>query len=331
MRPILNKARQAPRRIVFPEGNEEKILRACQQLIDEGIATPILLGRHHEIQEKIKALRLDLGSVEIVDPELSPHREAYIDEMFRLRGRKGATRQDCARLLLSRTHFGCMMVRSRQADGLVSGLGKHYQETVRPALQLIGTKGADTMVSGTYVMVFRDRLLFFADCTVNIEPTPEMLAHIAMNTAKVARAFDVTPRVAMLSFSNFGGSSHPLARKVRQATELIRKLDPGLEVDGEMQADTAVVRELVEENFPFCRLTDTANVLIFPDLQSGNIAYKLLQRLGGATTIGPLLIGMNRPVNVLQMGADVQEIVNIAAITSLEAQDESFLSPRANG
>lgn len=327
MRPILHKARKERRRVVFPEGNEEKILRACQILVDEGIARPILLGREREIREKIEELRLVLPSIEIIEPEISPARNRYIDAFFALRGRKGLTRADCSRLMLSRTHFGCMMVRQGDADGLVCGLTKHYQETVRPALQIIGTQGHGTLVSGTYLMVFRDRLLFFADCTVNIEPTASMLAQIAINTAKVARAFEVTPRVAMLSFSNFGGVSHPLADKVRDAVDQVRVIDPRLEVDGEMQADTAVMRELVEENFPFCRLTGPANVLIFPDLQSGNIAYKLLQRLGGATTIGPLLIGMNRPVNVLQMGADVQEIVNITAITSLEAQDSNFLVP----
>lgn len=326
MRPIIHKAKANPKRIVFPEGNEEKILRACQILVDDKLATPILLGREAEIRGKIEALRLDLPHVEIVDPEQSAYRKAYVDGFFSLRGRKGLTRTDCSRLMLSRTHFGCMMVRQGDADGLVCGLTKHYQETVRPALQIIGTQGHGTLVSGTYVMIFRDRMLFFADCTVNIEPTAAMLAQIAINTAKVARAFEQVPRVAMLSFSNFGGIKHSLVDKVREAVDQIRVIDPRLEVDGEMQADTAVVRSLVEENFSFCRLTDTANVLIFPDLQSGNIAYKLLQRLGGATAIGPLLIGMNRPVNVLQMGADVQEIVNIAAITSLEAQDSSFLS-----
>lgn len=326
MRPILQKAKQSPRRVVFPEGDEEKILRACQILVDERLAQPILLGNKTDIQQKIQGLGLHIPGVEIVDPIHAEAHNAYSDAFFALRGRKGVTRADANRLMMSRTHYGLMMVRQGDADGLVCGLTKHYQETIRPALQIIGTQGHGTLVSGTYVMIFRDRLLFFADCTVNIEPTSAQLAQIAINTAKVARAFNVSPRVAMLSFSNFGSAPHPLADKVRQAVEQLRVIDPRLEVDGEMQADTAVVRELVEENFPFCRLSGSANVLIFPDLQSGNIAYKLLQRLGGATAIGPLLIGMNRPVNVLQMGADVQEIVNITAITSLEAQDANFLA-----
>jgi malate dehydrogenase (oxaloacetate-decarboxylating)(NADP+) len=232
---------------------------------------------------------------------------------------------DCSRLLLSRTRFASMMVRQGDADGMVSGIGKHYKETIRPALQIVGTRASGSLVSGTYVMIFRDRLLFFADCTVNIEPTAEQLAQIAINTSKVARAFEVTPRVAMLSFSNFGGAKHPLSDKVRKATELARRLAPDLEIDGEMQADTAFDAELLKESFPFAGFTGEANVLIFPDLQSGNIAYKLLQKLGGATTIGPMLLGMRHPVNVVQMNADVQEIVNMAAITSLEAQDAHFL------
>ncbi|MFM7202639.1 MAG: NADP-dependent malic enzyme [Myxococcota bacterium] len=326
MRPILRKAKNSPKRVVFPEGDEEKILRACQILVDERLAQPILLGHKADIEQKIQSLGLHIPGVEIIDPTHAEKHQAYADAFFGLRGRKGVTRADANRLVMSRTHYGLMMVCQGDADGLVCGLTKHYQETIRPALQLIRTQGHGTLVSGTYVMIFRDRLLFFADCTVNIEPTSAQLAQIAINTAKVARAFNVTPRVAMLSFSNFGSAPHPLADKVRQAVEQLRVIDPRLEVDGEMQADTAVVRELVEENFPFCRLTGSANVLIFPDLQSGNIAYKLLQRLGGATAIGPLLIGMNRPVNVLQMGADVQEIVNITAITSLEAQDSNFLA-----
>ena len=326
MHPILARASTDPKRLVFPDGTEEKILRACQRIVDEGIGHPIVLGSADEIRARMKALRIDSEGIEIIDPLRSEQTPSYVDALFKLRGRKGLTRPDCWRLMQSPTYFGCMMVRMGHADGLVGGLNRHYQETIRPALQIVGKRDPCCMVSGTYLMLCRDKIYFFADCTVNVEPDAELLAHVAVNTAKVARSFNLEPRVAMLSFSNFGSSDHPLARKVRDAVALARRLEPTLEIDGEMQADTAVVRELVEENFPFCELGQAANVLVFPDLQSGNIAYKLLQHLGEARTLGPLLIGIDRPVNVLQMGASVQEIVNVAAITTIEAQDRSFLA-----
>jgi malate dehydrogenase (oxaloacetate-decarboxylating)(NADP+) len=221
----------------------------------------------------------------------------------------------------NRTVYGAMMVRLGDADALVAGISQHYPDTIRPALQIIQMRPSCTRVVGLFMMILKGRVYFFADTTVNIDPTAEELAEIACLTAEVARRFHIEPRVAMLSFSNFGSVRHPLVEKVRQATELVKERDPTLVVDGEMQADTAVVSELVREHYPFSCLKTPANVLIFPDLQSANIAYKLLQRLGGAEAVGPILVGMRKPVHVLQHGFEVKDIVNMAAIAVVDAQE----------
>jgi malate dehydrogenase (oxaloacetate-decarboxylating)(NADP+) len=212
------------------------------------------------------------------------------------------------------------MVHMGDADGLVSGLTQNYPDTIRPALQVIGTREDVERVSGLYVMILKNKVYFFADATVNIEPTPETLAEIARESARVARAFDIEPRVAMLSFSDFGSSRHPLVDRVTRAVEIVKQHNPDLHVDGEMQADTAVNPHITEEHYPFSKIQGDANILIFPDLQSGNIAYKLLRELGGAETIGPILMGMKKPVHVLQRGCDINAIVNMAAIAVLDAQ-----------
>jgi len=225
-------------------------------------------------------------------------------------------------LILTRNTFGAMMVRLGDADALVGGLTQHYPDTIRPALQVIEVRHGLRRVSGVYVMITpKGDIYFLADATVNIEPSAEDLAEIAVNTAELARRFNVEPRVAMLSFSNFGSTRHPLAEKVRRAVELVRLREPGLMVDGEMQADTAVVPEIIEETYPFSTLKGGANVLIFPNLEAGNIAYKLLSRIAGIEPIGPILMGMSRPVHVLQRGAEVNDIVNIAAVAVVDAQD----------
>jgi malate dehydrogenase (oxaloacetate-decarboxylating)(NADP+) len=221
----------------------------------------------------------------------------------------------------NRTVYGAMMVRQGDADALVAGISQHYPDTIRPALQIIQTRPNCSRVVGLFMMILKDRIYFFADTTVNIEPTAEELAEIACLTAEVARRFQIVPRVAMLSFSNFGSVRHPLVEKVRKAAELVRKREPNLMVDGEMQADTAVVPELIQEHYPFSDLKGPANVLIFPDLQSANIAYKLVQRLGGAEAIGPILVGMGKPVHVLQHGFETKDIVNMAAIAAVDAQE----------
>ena len=322
MRIMIHKAQRQPKRVVFPEGDEPKILRACRILMDEKIARPVLLGSEARIRAAMDELHLHLDGLRIVDPAKSGRLPAYAEEMYSLRQRKGITRREADQLILDRNFFGAMMVRLGDADALVGGLTQHYPEMIRPALQVIEVRRGMRKVSGVYVLITAKRDIFFlADATVNIEPTAEDLAEIAVNTADMARRFDVEPRVAMLSFSNFGSSRHPLAEKVRKAVELVRLREPALMVDGEMQADTAVVPEVIDETFPFSTLKGGANVLIFPNLEAGNITYKLLHRIAGAETIGPILMGLSRPVHVLQRGAEVNDIVNIAAVAVVDAQD----------
>jgi len=322
MRIMINKAQRNPKRVVFPEGEETKMLRASQILLDEKIAQPILLGDRNKIRSRMAELRLTLDGARIVDPAHFERLPDYIEELYRLRQRRGVTRKEAEGLILNRNMFGAMMVRMGDADALIGGLTQHYPDTIRPALQVISVREGLTKVSGLYLLISPKRQIYFlADCTVNITPTAEDLAEIAVCTAEMARRFDVEPRVAMLSFSNFGSTRHELSEKVRRAVELVRAREPGLMVDGEMQADTAVVPEIIEEDYPFSRLKGGANVLIFPDLEAGNIAYKLLNRIGGCEVIGPILMGMSRPVHVLQRGAEVNEIVNMAAIAVVDAQE----------
>jgi len=321
MRIMINQARREPKRVVFPEGEHEKVLRATQTIIDEQIAIPVLLGREERIRQLIREYDLNLGSVEIIDPETSQKFEEYVHALHVLRQRKGVTVAEARRMMRIRTVFGAMMVRRGDADALVAGISQHYPDTVRPALQIIQMRKDCSRVVGTFMMVLKDKTYFFADTTVNIDPSAEELADIAVLTAEVARRFNIEPRVAMLSFSNFGSVRHPMVEKISRATELVRKKAPHLMVDGEMQADTAVVPELMKEHYAFSTLTQAANVLIFPDLQSANIAYKLVQRLGGAEAIGPILVGMKKPVHVLQHGFEAKDIVNMTAIAVVDSQD----------
>ncbi len=322
MRLVIHKAQAKPRRVVFPEGENDKILRAVHILVEEGIAQPILLGDTDAIRAKAADLSVDLRKIQVVDPATWPKRDTYIATLYQLRQRRGVTLSEARELITNHNYFGSVMVHLGDADALVSGETQHFPDTIRPALQVIKPRPELRRVSGLYAMVTqRGDLFFLADCSVNIEPTAEDLAEIAICTAQTARRFNVTPRVAMLSFSNFGSTVHPLAQKVRRAVELIKKADPSLMVDGEMMADTAVVPEILEDTYPFAKLRGGANVLIFPDLTSANTCYKLLARIGGAETIGPILMGMSKPVHVLQRGAEVEEIVNIAAIAVVDAQE----------
>jgi len=321
MRVIINKAKAAPKRIVFPEGEESKILRASQIILDEKIAVPILLGNERVIKKKIKNLNLDLKKLKIIDPTNWDRFEDYVQEFYRLRQRRGVTLVEAREFMANKNYFGAMMVHMGDADGLISGITQHYPETIRPALQVIRMRETVKRVSGLYIIITKNEAMFFADTTVNIEPTAEELAEIALCAAEVAKRFDVTPKIAMLSFSNFGSTRHPLAEKVRRATEIVQERAPELMVDGEMQADTAVVPEIIEETYPFSQLKGPANILIFPDLEAGNIAYKLMQRIGGAEAIGPILMGMRKPVHVLQRGAEVNDIVNMTAIAVVDAQE----------
>ncbi len=321
MRVLINKAKVNPKRVVFPEGEEDKILRAAQILIDEGIATPILLGEEKEIHERIAVLGLDLGKVKIIDPMSTPETEEYATELFNLRQRKGVTLAEAKRLIRkNRNYFGAMMVQRGDADSLLSGLNHHYPDTIRPALEVIGKQEGLSKVHGLYMMVFKKEVVFCADTTVTIEPTSEELAETAILAAERVRHFDVEPRVAMLSFSNFGSAEHPLTLKVKKATALVKEWAPGLVVEGEMQANVALDPELVEKQYPFSTLKGNANIFIFPDLQSGNITYKMLNKLGGAEAVGPILMGMKKPVHVLQRGDSVADIVNMAAVAVVDAQ-----------
>jgi malate dehydrogenase (oxaloacetate-decarboxylating)(NADP+) len=321
MRGVLAAARHAPKRVVFPEGEHDKILRAAKILVDEGIAHPILLARREIIADRLRALDLAEDRVTIIHNESSEKFEEYACRFHEKRRRDGITLADARKRMRLRNWFGTMMVEAGDADGLISGLTQAYPETIRPALQIIGTRDGVKRVSGAYVLILQDRLFFLADTTVNIDPTPEELAEIARLTVDLARRFGVVPRVAMLSFSNFGSNQHPVARKVRRAVEIVRSLDPDLEVDGEMQADTAVFEEILQESYSWSRLKSPANVLIFPELQSANIAYKLIWRLAGAEAVGPILLGMARPVHVLQSGLEVSDIVNLTAICVTDAQE----------
>ena len=321
IRGIVQKARRARRRkIVFPEATEEKVLRACQVIVDENVAEPVLVGNPEEIVRTAEQFGLELDHVQIVDVRAGDRAQTYANELHSLRQRSGVTPRRARQLMNDPLHFGIMMVNAGEADGLVGGLNRSYPDTIRPALQIIGLRKGITRAAGVYCVVLMDRLLIIADATVNIEPTSDQLAEIALMAANVARYhFDMTPRVAMLSFSNFGSVDHPHARKVREATAIARARQPALIIDGEMQADTALVPEIVEKTFPHSAIKGDANVLIFPDLQSGNIAYKLIQHLAKAELIGPILVGLRKPVNVVNHYSSVSEIVNITAITTVMA------------
>ncbi|MHB1170187.1 MAG: NADP-dependent malic enzyme [Longimicrobiales bacterium] len=321
VRNLISQARRSSaRRIVFPEATEEKILRACQNIVEEEIAEPVLIGEPDVIRERAESLGLELRGATIVDVRDEDLNRKYGERLYELRQRHGVTPQQASLLLADPVYFGLMMVEGGQADGLVAGLHRSYPDTIRPALQLIQLKEGVRRVAGMYCVIVGSRVLFFADATVNIEPSSEELAEIAISAATIARDhFDIEPRVAMLSFSNFGSVHHEFAQRMRDAALIARSWMPELVVDGEMAPDTALVPEIALTNFPHSRIQGDANVLIFPNVQSGNISLKLVQRLAGADVIGPILMGLNRPVNVLNYYSSVTEIVNITALTAATA------------
>lgn len=316
---IMNKARlsQPKKRIVFAEGEETKIIRAAAQVADEGIGIPILVGRPEVIQEKIILLGLDIFP-DIVNPTTFDRMDEYAQKYYELRQRKGMTLKDAQKRVREPNVFGPLMVKMGDADAFVSGLTYDYPEVIRPALQIHHTQPGTQRAAGVYIMVVNNRTYLFTDATVNIDPSADDLAEIACLAADFAHQLGLEPRVALLSFSNFGSTPHPLSNKVRRACEIIKKRYPGLAVEGEMQADTAVVPEIMEERYPFSQVKD-ANVLVFPSLEAANIAYKLLARLGNAQAIGPILLGTGAPVHVLQTGDEVRDIVNIAAVAVMDA------------
>jgi malate dehydrogenase (oxaloacetate-decarboxylating)(NADP+) len=329
-RTMIHKAQANPKQVVFPEGDNEKILRACHTLVEEKIAKPILLGNAASIQARANELGVNLEGMQIADPASSIHCDAYTLELFNLRQRRGVTLREAETLINNRNVFGSMMVHMGDADALVSGVTQHFPDTIRPALQIVRVREGFHRVSGCYVLITRKGEVFFlADASVNIEPTAEELVEIALCTAHMARRFDVVPRVALLSFSSFGSVDHPICTKVRKAVEMLRYADPTLIVDGEIAADDALSPEVIEQQYPFSALKGGANVLIFPDLASANIATKLLAKIGAGETIGPILMGMSRPVHVLQRTVTVEGIVNVAAIAVVDAQDnDTYAHPK---
>ena len=323
MRGIINRAVRDPKRIVFPEGEEPKIIRAARMIVDEGMGSPILLGQRANIERVAAEGHISLRDILIEDPGTSERRDKYADYLWKRRQRKGLSHGEAHQLLFNGNYFGSVMVACGDADALLSGVGMHYPETIRPALQVIGPHPKAEIVSGLYMLVFEKHVIFCGDTTVNIDPTAEQLAQIAYSASRIVETFGITPKIAMLSFSNFGSVRHPEAEKVARAVAILRKRDPALVVDGEMQADTAMDENILRLAYPFSMLKERANVLIFPNLSAGNIAYKLLHHLGGATKIGPILLGMNLPVHVLEQGADVQDIVNMAAVAVIDAQQRA--------
>jgi malate dehydrogenase (oxaloacetate-decarboxylating)(NADP+) len=322
MRWILNRARRNPQRIVYPEGEHERIIRAAVRVKEEGIAHPLLVGRPLRIRQKAEELGISLEGMVLVDPAADEERkERYAQEFFNRRQRKGVTLAEARERMRQPMYFGCMMVREGDADGLVAGEDMYYPDTLRPALETIGTAPGVTHVAGLYLMVLEKELRFFADTTVNIDPDAETLAEIAALSAGMVRRLGIEPAIAMLSFSNFGSVRHPASDKVREAVRIVKEKYPFLKVEGEMQADTAVMDEWRQEHYPFSELTGSANVLIFPDLDSANIAYKLLARIGGAEAIGPVLMGMARPVHVLQRGSTAADILSLTALAVVDAQE----------
>jgi malate dehydrogenase (oxaloacetate-decarboxylating)(NADP+) len=324
MRVVGNKARRNPKRIVFAEADNLKILKSAQIIYDEGIGYPILLGDETKIKLIAAEGGVDIDGLPILDPRSETtleKRNQYGDLFFQKRGRKGFNAYEAKKVMRDRNYFGCMMVEFGDADCMISGLAKNYPDTIRPALHTIGTEEGVEKIAGMYLMLTKKGPLFLADTTVNFNPTAEELSEITLMVAKEVRQFNITPRIAMLSYSNFGSSNSPEARLVADARRIIKQKMPSLIVDGEMQASVAFNNELMKENYPFCELVDkNVNTLIFPNLASGNIAYNLLKELDTADAIGPILLGLKKPVHVLQLGSSVRSIVNMSMIAVVDAQ-----------
>lgn len=322
IRVVTSKARQNPQRVVFAEADNYKILKAAQIVRDEGIARPILLGNKEKIHALLEENKLDLGDTPIIDPRKEDDKRQEFGEIFfRKRKRRGFTLYEAKKIMNERNYYGAMMVETGEADALISGLTRKYSDTIRPALQIIGTQDDVKKVAGMYIMMTKKGPFFFADTTINVDPTAEDLAEITVLTAWAVQQFNVKPRIALLSFSNFGAHDDPHAKKVRDAVAILHQKYPGMLVDGEMQANFALNPSLLSDNFPFCEFAEQgANTLIFPNLDSGNIAYKLLQEMGSAEAIGPILLGMKKPVHIVQLGSSVREIVNMVTIAVVDAQ-----------
>ncbi len=331
IRVLGSKARSDPRRLVFAEADNIKILKVAQLLFDEGVAYPILLGNKERIRATASANNIDIEEFPIVDPRSEEHDERrirYTELFFQKRQRRGFNKYESNKIMRDRNYFGCMMVETGEADAMISGLTKNYPDTIRPAIEIIGTEEGVKKIAGMYLMLTKKGPLFLADTTVNFNPTAEELADITLLAAKEVRHFNLVPRIAMLSYSNFGTSNSPEARLVAKATEIVKQKDPDLVVDGEMQASIALNNEILRENYPFSSLVDQeVNTLIFPNLAAGNIAYNILKELGAADAIGPILLGMKKPVHVLQLGSSVRNIYNMALVAVIDAQTKCRETP----
>jgi malate dehydrogenase (oxaloacetate-decarboxylating)(NADP+) len=322
IRAIVTRARQNPQRIVFAEADNYKILKAAQQVKEEGIAKPILLGNRQRIQQIVDENKLNITDIPIVDPRTDQeHINTFGDLFFEKAKRRGFSAYEAKKVMRERNYYGAMMVETGQADALISGLTRNYADTIRPALRIIGVQEHGTRVAGMYIMMTKKGPLFFADTTINVNPTTEDLVEITLLTAKAVQQFNIKPRISLLSFSNFGTSNDPSAVKVRKAVQILHDKFPGMIVDGEMQANFALNMQLLQDNYPFSELIHGGvNTLIFPNLDAGNIAYKLLQSMEVAEAIGPVLLGMKKPVHVLQLGSSVRDIVNMVTIAVIDAQ-----------
>ncbi len=330
IRVLGNKARNDPKRLVFAEADNLKILKVAQIMYDEGIAYPMLLGDEKRIRAIAAANNIDIDELPIIDPrsdEQEERRKMFSEIFFKKRQRRGFNKYESLKAMRDRNYFGCMMVETGEADGMISGLTKNYPDTIRPAIQVIGTEEGVQKIAGMYLLLTKKGPLFLADTTVNFNPTAQELADITLLVAKEVRNFNLIPRIAMLSYSNFGTSDSPEARLVAEATQLVKQRDPNLIVDGEMQASIALNNDLLKENYPFSELVDQeVNTLIFPNLAAGNVAYNLLKEVGGADAIGPILLGLNKPVHVLQLGSSVRSIYNMALVAIIDAQIKCKMS-----
>lgn len=324
MRVLGNKARRDPKRIVFAEADNAKILKAAQIIFDEGVGYPMLLGDEQRIRGIAAENGIDLEGLPIFDPRSPANdekRNTYAEIFFSKRQRRGFNYYEAKKVMRDRNYFGCMMVECGDADAMISGLTKNYPDTIRPALHTIGTEEGVNKIAGMYLMLTKKGPLFLADTTVNFNPTAEELADITLMVAKEVRHFNIVPRIAMLSYSNFGSSNSPEARLVAEARNIVKSKMPSLIVDGEMQANVAFNQELLKENYPFSELVDKdVNTLIFPNLAAGNVTYNILKELGDADAVGPILLGLKKPVHVLQLGSSVRSIVNMALVAVVDAQ-----------
>ncbi|WP_419699725.1 NADP-dependent malic enzyme [Mucilaginibacter sp. NFX135] len=328
LRNLTNKAKQNPKRVVFAEADNYKILRSAQIVKEEGIATPILLGNEDKIRRIMRENDLDLGDVQIIDPRVKcENMEEYAEFLYQKRQRRGVTLFEARKMLSDRNYYGACMVQFGRADALISGLTKNYVPTIKPALQIIGTEEGVNRVAGMYMMITQKGPVFFGDTTVNENPSVQELVDITVLIEKSVKQFNISPRVAILSYSNFGSNDGPIPEKTRETVKLLHKQYPNMVVDGDMQANFALNSDLLADNFPFSTLNGKpANTLIFPNLESGNIAYKLLQEIGGAEAVGPILLGLKKPVHVLQLGSSVREIVNMITIAVVDAQEKAEAS-----